>query len=78
MNLVITKEKDKYARLLKIDIFVEDREENARELKNLCLVLLMKQPWNEECREGFTCIDKLSDMKKYLDVNKIRKEYLWD
>jgi uncharacterized HAD superfamily protein len=77
MNLVLTKDKDKYARLFKIDIFVEDREVNAKSLKNLCLVLLMKQPWNEGYREGFECISKLSDIKNYLSIEKIKEVYNW-
>ena len=79
MNLILTKDKDKYCRLFKIDIFVEDRvKNNAEFLKNLCLVLLMKQPWNEDERKGYTCIDRLSDIKKYLNIKKIQKEYIWN
>jgi uncharacterized HAD superfamily protein len=77
MNLVLTKDKGKYVRLYKIDIFVEDRECNANELKNLCKVLFMKQPWNEGYRDGLTCISKLSDIKKYLSQEKLIREYEW-
>lgn len=64
-NLVITKDKDKYARLFKLDLFVDDRIHVVEKLKTLCTVLLMNQPWNEEV-EGFTRIYNFKEILNYV------------
>lgn len=65
-NLIFSKEKDKYARLLEIDIFVEDQYPNAKALKDVCKVILRRQPWNEEYETEFDIIDKIQELDKFL------------
>jgi len=65
-NLIFSKDKDKYVRLLEIDIFVEDQYKYAEKLRNLCKVILRRQPWNEMYEDEFEFIDKIQDLDKYL------------
>jgi uncharacterized HAD superfamily protein len=65
-NLIISSEKDKYARLLEIDVFVEDQYKYAEKLKDVCKVVLRKQPWNEQYQEEFACIDTIPELDRYL------------
>jgi uncharacterized HAD superfamily protein len=65
-NLIISSEKDKYARLLEIDIFVEDQYKYASKLKDVCKVILRRQPWNEQYKKEFDFIDTIPELDRYL------------
>jgi uncharacterized HAD superfamily protein len=81
MNLTVTKNGDKpnYIRLYKLDFYVNDRMEENMKLKDICKIILYKQPWNDtENRKLFTCIDSLSEILPFLEYSKLKMGYSWD
>jgi len=50
-NLTFDKDKGKMARILEIDVFIEDRPENLEQLSVLCRTIGISHPWNEGKRE---------------------------
>jgi FMN phosphatase YigB (HAD superfamily) len=65
-NLIFSADKDKYARLLEIDIFVEDQYKYTEKLKNVCKVIMRRQPWNIQYETEFDYIDVIPELDKYL------------
>lgn len=65
-NLIFSADKDKYARLLEIDVFVEDQYKYAEKLKNVCKVIMRRQPWNIQYENEFDYIDIIPELDAYL------------
>jgi len=65
-NLIFSNNKSMYARLLEIDVFVEDQYKHASKLKNLCKVVIRRQPWNTQYEKEFDYINSIPELDKYL------------
>jgi uncharacterized HAD superfamily protein len=63
---IVGKQKDQQVKKLHLDIFVEDRDKHALELKDICKVYLVKKPWNVSIQEQFSCIDSIMDLRSIL------------
>jgi uncharacterized HAD superfamily protein len=50
-NLIFTDDKSQMARILEIDVFVEDKPKNLESLVGLCRTIGIEQLWNEKERE---------------------------
>jgi uncharacterized HAD superfamily protein len=74
-NLYITNNGDKVKYIVdhKIDVFVEDREKNAIELKDYTKVILVKQLWNESIRDQFLCVNTVLELPEVLESLKVLK-----
>ena len=74
-NLFITNNGDKAKYIVdhKIEVFVEDRDKNALELKDYTKVILVKKLWNENIRDQFTCINTVLELPEVLE--RINNEY---
>jgi len=68
-NLFITNNGDKVKYIVdhKIEVFVEDRDRNALELKDYTKVILVKKLWNESIRDQFLCVDSVLELPSVLE-----------
>src|SRR3989304_5839581 len=68
-NLFITNNGDKAKYIVdhKIEVFVEDRDKNALELKDYTKVILVKKLWNESIRDQFLCVDSVLELPSVLE-----------
>lgn len=73
-NLIFSAEKEKYARLLEIDIFIEDQYKYAEKLKNICKTILRRQPWNIQYEGMFDYINTIPELDKYLYPELLDKQ----
>jgi len=81
MNLTVTRNGDKpnYIRLYKLDFYVNDRMEENLKLKDVCKIILFRQPWNDTPdRELFTCISSIKEIIPFLSYSKLKTGYNWE
>ena len=73
-NLTFTKDKSFWVKYYEIDLFVEDRDKFALELKDITNVVLVRQPWNEELWSDFANIRHIGELPKLLEAYAERKD----
>ena len=61
-NLIFTRDKPLYVKLLEVDLFVEDQLYHADKLKDITNLILMRQPWNERAWNEHTTIGNLHEL----------------
>ena len=66
-NLTFTKDKPFWVKYYEIDLFVEDRDKFALELKDITNVVIVRQPWNEELWNEFTNIRHIGELPKVIE-----------
>jgi uncharacterized HAD superfamily protein len=52
---------------LGVDTYVEDMPKHVNELKNICHLILMKQPWNTELWSYSPAVNNLAELERYLE-----------
>ncbi len=65
-NLIFSKDKDTYARLLGLQYFIEDSVSNAEKLNNVCVTFLIKTPYNENYSGNVKMIDNIYQLEGIL------------
>jgi uncharacterized HAD superfamily protein len=70
-NLIFTRDKAFYVKLLEIDTFIEDRWEYAEELKNITKVILVRQSWNENFWNEFLTVGHVCEIPKVLEAELV-------
>lgn len=68
-NLIMTKDKASYAKLLKLDFFVDDFTKYVKEVRKPTLSFLMAKPWNRDAREEFPTIYSLRELYNIIKEN---------
>lgn len=63
-NLIFTKDKLPYIVEHEIDLFVEDRIDNALQLMHSTHLVLFRQPHNKEIWDQFTCISAIKELRE--------------
>ncbi len=65
-NLIFTKDKKDYVKKLNIEIYVDDRVSVTEDLKDVCKVFLVTQPYNRNVEIDYTRLDSILDLKEYV------------
>lgn len=65
-NLIFTEDKLPFLVEHNIDLFVEDRIDNAVKLKDVTNLILFRQPHNREIWDQFTCINSIKELKEII------------
>ena len=72
-NLIMTKDKASYVKLLKIDYFVDDFAKQILDLSNMTKAYLFARPWNREYQDKLPTIRTLSELPEIIRGNRIMK-----
>lgn len=73
-NVIFTKDKANYVRLLGIDLFLDDRDKEVTALQGLCDVRLFKQVHNWEYRDKFNLINSFKEFYELVKEKNGKKE----
>ncbi len=65
-NIIFSKDKDVYARLLKLSYFVEDNVQNAEKLSKICTTFLVRAPYNEDYDGTIPMLSSVMDLERIL------------
>ena len=68
-NLIMTKDKFNYCKLLQVDYFVDDFISYVEEMSKITNYILFAQPWNRAGQDKFTTVRNLEELYELIKGN---------